>query len=387
MWKRVGSFVAVLVAAVALVSGTASADTVDVVVDSGPVTLSKADDGTHTAKVTIVNTSDAKIPVDVEHDKTDAGCTITPSPTTLGAGSRTTVTLTLTMGCDVASGKDIVLTFDGATPGAKTIVADPPPDTTPDWSILAWALGVGLVLTLTVDIWVLIRIDEVNRTNATRQSEVPPPVIIGPGTMLSGLGTSWSFKDSWVSNVTLGASALIALFAASDILTSVVGEKPTAAIGLMAVAAGVSAVCVTVGPLILKAVGGEVAVPIAAGTVIASSVVLFGTFTQVGAVTIQAAALVNREWLEYVLGAVGIAIAIVVGIYGGAALGGFMKTGAERTPAPPSPEEKAAQIIVDAFFPPPPPPAGVMGVAPIAPVVVPTASEVWTPPTARTAVL
>ena len=55
-------------------------------------------------------------------------------------------------------------------------------------------------------------------------------------TPLTSLGADWSFKDNWVSSVTVGSGVLVALLAASNVLQAVLGFEPKAALTLMAVA-------------------------------------------------------------------------------------------------------------------------------------------------------
>ena len=74
--------------------------------------------------------------------------------------------------------------------------------------------------------------------------------------LLTGLGTEWSIKDSWIANTTIGATALIALFAAGDVLTTVFGREQKDAIAFMAVSSAIATVLVSLAPLAPRVISG-----------------------------------------------------------------------------------------------------------------------------------
>lgn len=299
-------------------------------------------------------------------------------------GRRTSVELTLSTGCDVEGGVDILLTFGpGVTPAETAIHADPSDDAAPDWSILRSAVFLALILVGGVASWILFRIMQLNHAaktpeqiaarieraqrqmalrNAARaargltaagdepSTEEDPEPRIKWNTPLEGLGTDWSFKDAWVSNVTLGATALVALIATSDVLEAVLGEKPKAALALVTVAAAIAALLVGLGPLLLKAIGEETGTPTVLGTVLAGMVALFGSFLQIGAVTLQAARLASG-FLVPALSVAGLCVAGIVALYGARSLVGYLSKGTEETVVATPPEVRAAWIIAKAIRP------------------------------------
>ena len=99
----------------------AKAVAVDVVVDSTDIQLESADGGTHTGKVTLLNISE--VPVNVSaRIFGDAGCSITPNPTSVDSGRRTQVRLTFSAGCNVKDGADARLIFGpGVSPSSVDI--------------------------------------------------------------------------------------------------------------------------------------------------------------------------------------------------------------------------------------------------------------------------
>ena len=110
-----------------------------------------------------------------------------------------------------------------------------------DWGILGWSFAAGAMaggLVFIIEFGLM----------ALRNSRGTEPRL-ALGTVLVGLGTDWSFKDNWVSSVTVGSGVLVGLLAASNILKAVLGAEPQAALALLAVVGAVAAVLVGIGPL------------------------------------------------------------------------------------------------------------------------------------------
>ena len=146
-------------------------------------------------------------------------------------------------------------------------------------------------------------------------------------TALVGLGTDWSFKDNWVSSVSVGSGVLVALLATSNVLEAVLGTKPEAALGLMAVAGALGAVFVGIGPLFVKVIGKDLAVPTVLGTLVAAFVTLFGTLGQVSVMTAQGWYLADRRiGVQVAVVVVGTLVTGVVVWYAIAALRSYAKT-------------------------------------------------------------
>ena len=110
---------------------------------------------------------------------------------------------------------------------------------------------------------------------------------------LPGLGTSWSFKDAWVTNATLASSLLVTLLAGSDLLNNLLGDKGKALLTLLAVSSALAALLVGIGPLILKAVGRKVEMPTVGGMFLAAGLSMVGILGQIGLVTWEVSWLVS----------------------------------------------------------------------------------------------
>ncbi len=168
-------------------------------------------------------------------------------------------------------------------------------------------------------------------------------------TELTALGTNWSFKDNWVSNVTVGATALVTLLASSNTFGTVFGAAGTNALTAMAVAAGLSAVCVGVGPLIVKTVGSDLAYTTACGMLLAAFVTLVGTLGQISAITWEVWDTTSNHTLQLGVVAIAIAVGAIVLTYAEQTLWYYIKTGALYVPAATSETMKAAALIAAAI--------------------------------------
>jgi hypothetical protein len=321
---------------------TARAATVDVVVDSTSVQLKEGDDGAQSAKVTLTNLRDAAVAVSASIPG-DAGCDATPNPASIQPGRRTEVTVALTAGCDVKDGADIRFDFgSGVTPSSYVLKASPAPKATADWMILVWGFLIGVGVAIVVLAITFGRIVYHNK-HVKKQSDR-----FGWGTELKYLGTDWTFKDNWVGNLTVGSAALVGLLAASNVLEAILGEKPEAAIGLLAVAAALAAVFVAIGPLVLKVAGDDLSVPTIGGTLVAAGVTLVATIGEIGAVTWQAAVLTTMPVQIGVI-ALGAFVGVVVWLYATQALWAYALTGTKPPRRKRSETLRAAKIVADAI--------------------------------------
>ncbi|MFA5885070.1 MAG: hypothetical protein WDA60_14560 [Acidimicrobiia bacterium] len=390
---RVLSVATIAVVAIAGTAGTgAAAESGDVVVAAAPVQLVAGTGGSYTAEVGVTN----KLPgaVVVRAAIPDAGsCTVIAAPDKIEARRSATVKLTLDRGCaveDATTPEHIRLTF--VEEGTTTVVHEqgikakvPAADPEPDWEILGFGGLFGGGVTAITVVLVLIGIEKLKDENAVdpkrietrkrahvlqqqRDNEVrvalaqasepvdlgdPGPPKIGWSTNLDGLTTGWSFKDNWVSNVTVGAAAVAAILAATDVLNAVLGkDEATAVVGLVTVVAAITLVLVLLGPLVLKAFGDDVNTPTIGGTVVAAGVVLAGTFFQIAALTAQGATLVEDDWTRLAIAAGGIVIAVVVMLYAARSVPQIIDDATTpKGPGPASPEERAAWIVFRGLAP------------------------------------
>ncbi len=192
----------------------------------------------------------------------------------------------------------------------------------PDWGILSWAAALAGAAVFVVYLAVFEAIWQLNH-------DPVDPRAIGWRTSRDGLDAKWSFKDSWVANITVGATALIALLGSTAPIKAIVGREPTAELGLMAVAGAIAAVLVTISPLLLRVIGADLKVPTAGGTLVAGALVLLGSLFQIAAVTIQAARLSDGKWVQFGVLIGGLLVGLIVAVYAARSLASLMDEGTD----------------------------------------------------------
>ncbi len=104
----------------------------------------------------------------------------------------------------------------------------------PDWQAL-WAFVVALALALGVLIGVLYTNDDLIWSTA-----------------LPHLPTTWTFKESWASNVTIGGGVLAGLIGSSGVVKAFLGSEADSSIALATVGAAVAAVFVVMGGVVVQ---------------------------------------------------------------------------------------------------------------------------------------
>lgn len=234
---------------------------------------------------------------------TQAACRPTADPAVVPAGTSADVTVSFPgTGCDVS--RAFVL---GLGTGREVAVEPPKPAPSVGPSLLAglvagsvaalWALGIVLVRRewLNFPRQRLARqaaIDELERrvALACRAAGVRPDpaklpsaaVGVGWRTDLTGLTAAWSFKDSWLANVNVGAVGLVTLLGATDFLKTAFGGTPATALATMAVGTAIGALLVVLANAALKAFGSGTKVPTVLGFTVAALLAVFATAFNLG---------------------------------------------------------------------------------------------------------
>jgi hypothetical protein len=300
--RRLACLTAAIGAAILVCVSTpavAHAGTVDVVVDDTDVTLAPTEDDGWDGKIAVTNVSDS-IAVLEARVEGNAGCIVRPKPKSVESGRRADVTLTIAPGCDVGTGVDVGLTFDGLTPAAGYVLAAAPArQSTPDWGVIPWSFLTCILLALGVVFAAWSRVGR--KLNAPKF-----------GSELA-VDAAWSFSDNWVSTITVATTALVALFGASDTVPALVGSNADDAVAVAAVAAAVAALLVALAPLLLKGLATDTGKPTIGGTFVAAVFTLVAAFGLTAALTWQIAAASSGaiRWSTVGLGALtGAAVAL-----------------------------------------------------------------------------
>lgn len=148
---------------------------------------------------------------------------------------------------------------------------------------------------------------------------------------LDGLKDSWSFKDSWLSNLTAASGVLIVVFASTDSLKAVLGSAQEDTLAVMAVAGAIGTALTGVAGVAVITVR-RVRDPSAAsyvtigGLLLGAAIGLAGASGQVWSVTVLLRSLVGGETKTLILVAA-IAATVLLAAYTWTSLGSLLTAG------------------------------------------------------------
>jgi hypothetical protein len=340
----------------------------DTVVDA-KAAAQRGDDGTLTASIEVINTGPDAVTLRPVVVPAVAGCLPTADPASVAAGSSTTVTVTLPQACFADGSTPVAVDLDGVGPRQRlpATVVTPPTDDSTSWASLWWGLFVGLLMAVAVGLRgyteheetqaqivgsrggrakrrkAYLAVQEIVKdrmadlTSARLNWKKLKAPVYGLTSPIGNLEAGWSFKDSWVANLTVASTALIALLTSADALTSVLGEKPASALGVMTVAGLVSAAIIGVANTVVKLVGPKVSVVTVAGLIASTALVVLAAGFQVVTVALCVAGATGSWPLR--VGAVLLAVVVggVLEVYAFRSLGQTIRTGfADSLPAVPA---------------------------------------------------
>jgi uncharacterized membrane protein len=210
-----------------------------------------------------------------------------------------------------------------------------------EWSpLLAFVYAVVVALFVVLVIYAIWSV----RSNASER---------GPLTSLKGLDASWSFSDSWLSNVTAASGLLVAVAGSSDFLKSVLGDKADAVVGVATVAGLIVTGLVGAAGVLVLAVRKPEATEVSIGGLVLGTAVALGAaggqvwalLWLLDAVDLGAAG----HWI--LLGAAVFATLLLL-VYACTSIIGFLTHGTEADPVtdsfalPPSAELAAVAVAV-----------------------------------------
>ena len=358
---RSARVLAVVVAVLACGWGS-SAGADDLVVDGTTVTATSKD-GKTAAEVAVINVGPAAVNLPAT-STTPSGCLVSISPTTVPAKQSTEVTLTLQPGCP--TDKTVSVDLDGAG-GAPIVIVNPAQATaaSSDWTPLS-----GAALALVVGLWGLTVLKGVPSPRTTTREEIEaaeasytrvksivtarvadldPLAALGwkklvevplpqPYTLRStvaNLEAGWSFKDSWVSNLSVATTAFLSLATSADLFTAILGKEPKTALGVMTVGGLVAVVVIGLGNTLVKLVGPSTKVVTVGGLLLSTVLVVFGAGLQTVTVGVAAADALGRG-ATVSIAALVLTVAVCAGLvaYGGKTLGEAIRDGVAAPTSP-----------------------------------------------------
>jgi hypothetical protein len=264
--QRQRAFAALVTASVGFFFCSAAfAETATVTIDSRSPALEEVDSGGWTTSLGLTNLTDKTIAITAQpRDTTDTGCNLVLDKNELPGAEHTPVKVTVPAGCKVGEdGIDFTVSapVESAAPVTFVITAAPKPDESKaEWGAL-WAFPISLVLLLVAAVLVM-----------ALSSEGRPP-----NKPLKYLPTAWSFKDSWITNITILGGLLAGIFGSSDVVKAFLGEDAESSVALATVGAAVAVAFIGAGPVILFATKSKVGdFFTAGGLIVASAVTLAG---------------------------------------------------------------------------------------------------------------
>lgn len=334
-------------ASVLLWHGEAHASSVDITIDDSSPTLEVLDKGGWTSSLAFTNLTDEALLVSVEAAvATDAGCTPTLDKTSLPPAEHATVVVTIPAGCQVREdGFDFRVKAAGAAGPVKTfeITAAPKPDgPVSEWEALwAFPIAFGSLIVGALVLFLIWDAKDTQNPKDTQNRSITQP--------LKYLDASWSFKDNWVSNVTVGAGLLTGIFGSSSAVKSILGEDADRSIALATVGAAISVAFIAAGPLVLLSTKQREENAITVFGLLAAAVVtLTGAFGELWVVYRSGSLLDLGGWEDNQL--VFIVPAALLLLYAKKTLIDALERGTTRPSEPPASDTiLAARMIVEAL--------------------------------------
>jgi uncharacterized membrane protein len=165
------------------------------------------------------------------------------------------------------------------------------------------------------------------------------------------LEATWSFKDSWVTNVTVAGGLLAGIFGSNDVVTALLGKDAKSSIALATVGAAVAAAIIAAGPLILLSSKSKENFVTVGGFLIAAAVTLAGATGELWVVYRSGRKLDLGHYWGFGIAGLAAAGFALVALYAVRAIPATIKHGtkAPHPPPPPSDTLVAAHLIVRAL--------------------------------------
>lgn len=214
----------------------------EVTIDSRSPSLDERDEGGWTSDLGFTNLTNADLTLKVaKKNASDAGCDPSLDKVELLAAEHQAVVVTIPGRCEVTDDGFAftvsALRADQEVAKFEVLAGPKPAPTTPDWNelkIFAWLLLPLIFVALVA-------------------AGLVAYFLRGKTLALKNLEASWSFTDSWVSNLTFIAAFSTAIFGSAEVVKVALGENADSSIALATVGGAVAAAFAGAGPLILIA--------------------------------------------------------------------------------------------------------------------------------------
>jgi hypothetical protein len=323
-------FVAVLCAAAA---PGAAAQGATVALDSSSPALEKQESGWSTA-VDLTNlTGEAVILRVTPPQDAGAGCLVTPEVLSLRKAEQQEFTLDISDGCSLGKqGFTVKLETERVTPAqvvAVTAVEKSTPS--PDWHAL-WGF-----------VWLLLLLPIILAAGISQGFRF----LVKP---LEYLDATWSFSDSWVTNITAAGGLLTGIFGSTDVVTALLGEDAKSSVALATVGAAIALALIAMGPLVLGATKSrDNKFNTVGGLLAASAVTLMGAFGELWVLLRSGEELSLGGW-EHRIVIVAILAALLLLAYSVRSVIATIDEGLHHPPTPPESDTiQAAKLVAAAL--------------------------------------
>lgn len=304
-----------------------------VAVDNAAPTLSQQRGGGWAGTLSLTNLTENAITLAVKPTSTPpkTQCKTDLAKAAIGASQSRGVKLTISKECGSnGSTLDLTLTATGSRTQSLAIAADLKQSGEPDWSqLLAFLIALGVVgLVLVLWCWRRANVDMAR--------------------VLQYLESSYSFKESWVANVTVIGGLLTGLFGSSEVVKAFLGEDVDQAVALATVGAAIAVIFIAVGPLILTAAKKDMVNDDPAftvyGLILATTVIVAGASGELWVASQSGDALDPGigGWTYWVWGSFAVSV-VLLGWYTLATFNATLKAGT--TPPPPPKKTDLARLI------------------------------------------
>jgi hypothetical protein len=226
---RALSIAAISAAAALAAAAPALAGPAQLAVDDTAPALTQSHGGEFSGTLGLTNLTDGALTLSVAAAKPPAGCTVKLSKAAIGAAQSASATLTASKQCGHG---DLALALTAGhgspIPLAPTLKASTDP---------AWLNLLAFLAVIPFTAFALL----VARPRYPLKST------------LDHVDKAYSFKDSWVSNVTVIAGLFTGLFASADVVKPFLGDNADSSIALVTVGSAIALIFIGAAPIIVTA--------------------------------------------------------------------------------------------------------------------------------------
>jgi hypothetical protein len=312
---------------------TATARSAAIAIDSRSPALERVEAGGWTTTLGFTNLTQTPLTLIVKpNSMASAVCKLALDKTELADAEHAAIKVTVPEVCNAGKqGFDFEVLVGGPTGQVASFVVDAilkPAPGSPEWSAL-WAFPIALAGLLALVICVFIF----------------GPNEAKPKKSLEYLSATWSFKDSWVTNVTLAGGLLTGLFGSTEVVTDILGQDAKSSVALAIVGAAFAVVFVGAGAIILAATKSRKGFFTVGGLLVAGATTLAGALGQIWVTYRSGTQLELGGWQHRII-ILAIVATLLLLFYACRTLPATIRQGLTKPPPPPPSDAMTAAAII-----------------------------------------